>query len=270
MKNKDILKRPLLSFFILSYVVFLVLFVVIGISIMLGLPEGITNLLQIVSAWSSTIAIVILFRRINPDINLWSFIKRQFTTRLNLRVLATLITIQTLITTVTISFLTNYTESLHSILSFSSFPPVIFAFFDNLVRGPFGEELGWRGYALNKLQKQYSPLKSSLVIGLLWGGWHTPLWFASGYTGVDLIGYIVLFMLGIVSFSVIVTLFYNFNKNLVIPIVAHQLFNFSLDLIRGDLLDILGYYMLLYFLIAIVLILLNPRQVLYTRKFRER
>ncbi|WP_337442949.1 hypothetical protein [Alkalibacillus haloalkaliphilus] len=100
---------------------------------------------------------------------------------------------------------------------------------------------------------------------MLWGFWHTPLWFASGYTGVNLIKYIVLFMIGIISFSIIVTLFYNLNKNLLIPIITHQLFNFSLVLFKGDLLDILVYVMLSYFVVAILLIVINPKEILYKK-----
>jgi membrane protease YdiL (CAAX protease family) len=37
------------------------------------------------------------------------------------------------------------------------------------------EELGWRGYALPKLLKQYSPLAAGLIIGVLWGSLHLAL-----------------------------------------------------------------------------------------------
>src|SRR5690606_31961895 len=107
-----------------------------------------------------------------------------------------------------------------------------------------------------------------LIIGALWGFWHAPLWFASGFTGVDLIIYIVLFMIGIVSFSVIVTLFYNLNKNLLIPIVIHQLFNFSVVIMRGDLLHVFVYVMLSYLVVALLLVIFNPRGILYSRVSR--
>lgn len=37
-----------------------------------------------------------------------------------------------------------------------------------------GEEFGWRGFALPRLQQRYSALFSALVIGAMWGVWHLP------------------------------------------------------------------------------------------------
>ena len=36
------------------------------------------------------------------------------------------------------------------------------------------EEIGWRGFALPHLQRRYSALVSSLIIGLAWAFWHLP------------------------------------------------------------------------------------------------
>jgi hypothetical protein len=43
--------------------------------------------------------------------------------------------------------------------------------------GPLQEEFGWRGYALEHLQDAWSALASSIVVGLMWGLWHLPLFF---------------------------------------------------------------------------------------------
>jgi len=46
-----------------------------------------------------------------------------------------------------------------------------------------GEETGWRGWMLPELQKRFSPLKSSILLGLTWGLWHLPLWIIGAYPG---------------------------------------------------------------------------------------
>jgi membrane protease YdiL (CAAX protease family) len=43
-----------------------------------------------------------------------------------------------------------------------------------------GEEPGWRGFALPRLQKQYGPLVGSLILGFLHGIWHLPVYFVPG------------------------------------------------------------------------------------------
>ena len=132
----------------------------------------------------------------------------------------------------------------------------------NLFAGPLGEELGWRGFALNELQKKHSPIKSSIIIGFWWGLWHLPIWFTTGFTGINLIKYITFFMIAIISVSIIITVFYNLNKNLLIPIMIHQLFNFLIGIISWDLIELIKYYAILYLLVAIILVNMNPREVL--------
>ena len=41
----------------------------------------------------------------------------------------------------------------------------------------FGEETGWRGFALPHLQERLGPLGGTLVLALLWAGWHVPTFF---------------------------------------------------------------------------------------------
>jgi len=43
-----------------------------------------------------------------------------------------------------------------------------------LVFNGFGEETGWRGFALPRLQARFGPLGGTLVLAVLWAGWHAP------------------------------------------------------------------------------------------------
>ena len=44
----------------------------------------------------------------------------------------------------------------------------------------FGEELGWRGYAQPRLIRQFGLVKGLFLLGLFWGFWHTPIYYAMG------------------------------------------------------------------------------------------
>lgn len=51
---------------------------------------------------------------------------------------------------------------------------LIFIFIFGLFQGPLGEELGWRGFLLPRLLEKCSPLKASVILGLVWAVWHMP------------------------------------------------------------------------------------------------
>lgn len=46
-----------------------------------------------------------------------------------------------------------------------------------------GEEMGWRGYVLPRLQARHNALVSSLVVGAIWSVWHLPKFFGTGFSG---------------------------------------------------------------------------------------
>jgi uncharacterized protein len=46
-----------------------------------------------------------------------------------------------------------------------------------------GEEIGWRGYVLPRLQAKYNALISSLIVGVIWSVWHLPKFMGTGISG---------------------------------------------------------------------------------------
>ena len=88
--------------------------------------------------------------------------------------------------------------------------------------GSVGEEIGWRGYLQNELNKKYSLFVSSAVTGLMWGAWH---FFKIMNNGI--ISYL-LFIPTIFLFGIIMGYIYNkSNKSLVNMIAFHSFVNLS-------------------------------------------
>lgn len=91
--------------------------------------------------------------------------------------------------------------------------------------GPLGEEPGWRGFALPRLQRRNGPLVGSLILGVLWALWHLPL-FWSGVWTPPTIPNILMFIVMITSLTVIMTWVFNHaNGSLLITMLMHASFN---------------------------------------------
>jgi hypothetical protein len=66
-------------------------------------------------------------------------------------------------------------------LAVDRLPAYLSTFVFVLFLGGGMEEPGWRGFGLPVLQETYSPLRATLILGLVWGVWHVPLYGPAGF-----------------------------------------------------------------------------------------
>jgi membrane protease YdiL (CAAX protease family) len=139
-----------------------------------------------------------------------------------------------------------------------------------LIFPSLGEEPGWRGFALPRLQRLYGPLVASLILGALHALWHTPAYFVRGAisdNGFDL-GVFVGNSLGIMAFTFVWTwLFNNTSGSVLFAMLMHATSNATSQLF-GQLPDAdAGLWGRLYpVLLALLLIAATRGQLAYRRR----
>src|SRR5215203_922219 len=87
-----------------------------------------------------------------------------------------------------------------------------------------GEEIGWRGYVLPRLQSRMSALSASFIIAPLWGLWHLPLWLQGGPVHTPTV--YAAFVVSAFALSVILTWVYNSTGgSLLLVVLLHATVN---------------------------------------------
>ncbi len=129
---------------------------------------------------------------------------------------------------------------------------VISAFVMSLVSNPW-EEVGWRGFALPRLQKRHNALMATLAVGVLWGLWHLPLFFWSGNPMSDYP--FLAWFIGTVAVSFVYTWLYNSTKgSLLVVSLFHVLMNtFGVIIVGVSITALAIVYCVLAALLVVVL-----------------
>jgi CAAX protease family protein len=141
--------------------------------------------------------------------------------------------------------------------------------------GALGEEPGWRGFALPRLQTMHGPLLGSLILGPLWALWHLPL-FWTPWNELTVFN-VVVFVLTTTCLAIMYTWVFNNTKGSVLmAILIHASFNGSVTGILAPLFPapILEDYGLLPILggfgaLAVVLIALTRGHLGYQHYHQE-
>jgi membrane protease YdiL (CAAX protease family) len=138
---------------------------------------------------------------------------------------------------------------------------LLMIFLLSVITGAMGEELGWRGFLLPRLQERFNALNSSLIVGVIWALWHLPLWTLEGQMW-ETAPYWA-FALGAISSSVLFTfVLNNTGGSLLMASLIHLAMNFGLNIV-----GILGWIptpseawlitSILYTLFAIIIIVVS-------------
>jgi membrane protease YdiL (CAAX protease family) len=103
-----------------------------------------------------------------------------------------------------------------------------------LYTGPLCEELGWRGYALPRLLRQFNPLVASLILGIFWGVWHLPSFYISSLVQSSLSLPAFLFF-GLFTSILMTWIFQHTGGSVLAAVLFHYTINVSFSIIGAPL-----------------------------------
>lgn len=105
-----------------------------------------------------------------------------------------------------------------------------------LIGGGLDEEMGWRGFALPRLQARYDAVVANLVLGVLWTCWHLPLFFI----GSDIFAQspFALYLLETTAISFVLGWIYNSTGgSLLFAVLAHTTHNLTTSAVENLVFD---------------------------------
>ena len=132
-----------------------------------------------------------------------------------------------------------------------------------------GEEPGWRGFALPRLQKQFGPLIGTLILGSLIALWHVPIYYIPGFTTLDTMdpGAVLIQSSALVSASFLITWLYNHGRgSIFFAMLIHAASNTSPSLVKALLGNVPSdplFQTVLFSSIALVLIVFTRGRLSY-------
>src|SRR5215212_2664581 len=147
----------------------------------------------------------------------------------------------------------------------------IFFAFSVVPGSALGEEIGWRGYVLPRLQSRMSALSAALLIAPIWGLWHLPLWLTGD--PVKTPTFYVAFFASVFPMSVLLTWVYNSTGgSLLMVVILHATVNLPVTLVIDDLgtrgrVPSLLYFGLLAVAAIVVVMVAGPKHL--SRKHRK-
>jgi len=105
-----------------------------------------------------------------------------------------------------------------------------------IIAGPLSEEFGWRGFLQKRVNKEFSPISGSIIIGIVWSLWHLPLFYIIGTSQHEFNVPFFPFMILIISSAFVYTYIYiKSNGSLFTAILLHWLFTYIFQVIASQI-----------------------------------
>ena len=176
--------KPVLFYYILVFAIsWVLILVVIGPGGFLG-TEGISDallpLLYIATLAGPSIAGVLSTVLVDGMCGLRELLSGLFRWRVGTRWYAgALLTAPIVLTAVLFALSTSSPEFLPAIITSTDKVSLLLTGIVTGLAVGFFEELGWTGFAAPRLRRRYGILRTGLLMGILWGAWHFPLFSGS-------------------------------------------------------------------------------------------
>ena len=200
-------------------------------------------------AWSPTFALLLMFKKLRPEMTITDFYRKAFGPKLRIDLLllstgavlgGTLLSVWILSLTAQKAFTSFFRLGVYSL-------PLSFLL--SLLSGPTGEESGWRGYLRVEVNKKFGFIQGSLILGVVWAFWHAILWFVdSDFSGLVLLPYIISNVVVMTSLVIIMNVVLHRSDNLLNAIWIHFCFNFLYSFLVVDI----WFYVILSIVYAVI------------------
>ncbi len=226
--NNLIARKPLFAYFMFAYV-FLWLYYLGVVPLLLGLlrldmrsSDWLSALLTVIAGWMPSLAATIVTGVCDGA----GGIRRLFGMFFHLRLPARwyLAALLPAVLAVAAGGLYRFLGGAAS--AGAAFSPGTWAFLfgSGLLGAATGEEPGWRGFALPRLLQRYRPIAASLVLSAIWSGFHLPVLFARGLIGLDLLVYLLVYLIYNFSLTALMTWIFLRTPHSLVPMMITHFF----------------------------------------------
>ena len=101
-------------------------------------------------------------------------------------------------------------------------PAVLSGVVAGLLVGIF-EEFGWTGFAIPQLRRRYGVFSTGLLVGLLWGAWHFPMfWEPNSFSGALPLGVLLVRLFSwLPAFRILMVWVYDRTGSLLVAMLMH-------------------------------------------------